>query len=88
MPEADAPGVRAEGEHPQGARGQGVLATLASKLDPTQPFALPEGTVRACLALVALGSLCASFIMYKWAPDALVAIVGTVIGFYFGARQR
>ena len=65
---------------------RGVLATLADKLDPSQPFALPEGTVRGFLAIAGLGGLLACYLRFQWAPDALVATVSTMVGFYFGAR--
>lgn len=65
---------------------RGVLAALVDKLDPKQPFALPEGTIRGLLALMAMAGLIACYFKYQWAPDAMVATTSTIIGFYFGAR--
>ena len=65
---------------------RGVMATLADKLDPSRPFGLPDGTIRGFLAMMGFGGLIGCYLLYKWAPDAMVATVSTMIGFYFGAR--
>ena len=52
---------------------------------------LPQGSVRALLALIILFLLIFSFVakaQISDLPDWLVGILGTVIGFYFGAAME
>ena len=51
---------------------------------------LPQGSVRAIIALAILSSLVYSIAFSKTIPDLpawLVGILGTVIGFYFGSAM-
>ncbi len=55
-------------------------------LDTTQPLALPEGTVRAIIAIMLTAGLLCFYYRWQWAPGFLEGIVATAIGFYFGDR--
>ena len=48
---------------------------------------LPAGSVRAILALSITGVSLASVIINGEIPQSLVAILGSVLGFYFGAKK-
>jgi hypothetical protein len=49
-------------------------------INPTQPLGLPEGSVRALLALAVIGAFIAGVV------DQL-EIITLVLGFYFGSRS-
>ncbi len=51
------------------------------------PLGLPEGTVRAILAILIVAGTIAYLIVYKNLPEALVGIAGIIVGHYFGTRQ-
>jgi hypothetical protein len=51
------------------------------------PFNLPEGTVRALLAVIIVGATIAYWLAYKTVPTELLAFAGVVVGYYFGTRQ-
>jgi len=50
------------------------------------PLGLPEGSVRAIIALSVVGVALAKFFIDDAVPDQLLAIVGVAVGFYFGSR--
>jgi hypothetical protein len=58
------------------------------KLDFSQPLGLPEGTVRAALALMAMATACHSFITTGTITVELVAFTAPIITFYFVARGQ
>ena len=72
----------------------GVIARviLRSKSSFRSPLGLPEGSLRAMLAFLLVAFL--GFYVYESVlslsgfrlPDALLGIIATVIGFYFGSR--
>lgn len=55
-----------------------------------RPLWMPKGSVRALIALAAIGSMCymgisnATFEM----PEFMMTTVGIIIGFYFGNRAK
>ena len=51
------------------------------------PLGLPEGTIRAILALMILGATLAYWLIYKTMPTELLGVAGIVVGYYFGARE-
>jgi hypothetical protein len=65
----------------------GMVETLSRALDPTQPFGLPEGTVRAAVFLIVTTGLMTFFWRDKWAPPSLESAFNVMLGFYFGARS-
>ena len=50
------------------------------------PLWLPVGSVRAIIALTVVGAGVGMFIAKGNVPEALVGIIGLVIGFYFGKK--
>ncbi|MFN8926976.1 MAG: hypothetical protein ACK5WM_15635, partial [Rhodospirillales bacterium] len=67
-----------------GAASEAVAAARSA------PFGLPEGTIRATLALLLVVAGVLALLFRRDLGDAgtgeLVSILGTVVGFYFGAR--
>jgi len=51
------------------------------------PIGLPEGTVRAIIAVLIVAGTITYLIVYKNLSESLVGIAGIVVGYYFGARQ-
>lgn len=51
------------------------------------PIGLPEGTVRAIIAVLIVAGTITYLIVYKNLSESLVGITGIVVGYYFGARQ-
>lgn len=51
--------------------------------DSSQAFALPEGTVRATIALMVLGADIFMQCWYKWAPPTLDTMATVAFTFYF-----
>lgn len=55
-----------------------------------KPLFLPKGSIRAIIAIMAVGSTCymglstADFVM----PEFMSTIVAMIIGFYFGNRAK
>jgi hypothetical protein len=56
-------------------------------MDKRAPLGLPEGTIRAIIAVLVVGGCVAYLLIYKTLPESLVGIAGIVIGYYFGTRQ-
>lgn len=58
-------------------------------LDPNQPLWLPEGSVRAIIALFTVVSVVTFFVLLggEVAVAALAATLGSVITFYFTKRN-
>lgn len=53
------------------------------------PAGLPEGTIRGVIAmLIVTASMLFLALPNNQFPDVLVGILGTIIGFYFGARGQ
>lgn len=50
-------------------------------------LALPVGSVRAILALSITGVALATIILNGEIPASLTGILGSVLGFYFGAKK-
>jgi hypothetical protein len=71
------------------ARGADMAADAVAAARAS-PFGLPDGTIRAALALViavaGVGALTFQVPLGLSGAGELVSILGTVIGFYFGAR--
>ena len=55
------------------------------KLTP-DPLGLPEGSVRATLSILSVGTLCALALLQKPIPPELVGIAGAAVGAYFQNR--
>lgn len=51
------------------------------------PLGMPRGSVRGLLALLIVGTACLLFILGRDVPEALIALVGAVIPYYFLHRQ-
>lgn len=51
------------------------------------PLYLPKGSIRAILALSLIGTLMYVVVVGYEVPDALLGLVGAVIGFYFGGKN-
>ena len=76
-----------------GFAGTIARVILRSKSSFRSPFGLPEGSLRAMLAFLLVAFL--GFYVYASVlslsdfklPDALLGIIATVIGFYFGSRS-
>jgi len=51
-----------------------------------KPLGLPEGSVRALLALTIVGASVVYLFVNKSLPTGLVGVLGAVIGFYFGQK--
>lgn len=58
------------------------------KLNMSEPLGLPEGTVRAVLAVMAMATACHSFITTGTISVELVAFTSPIIVFYFVSRER
>lgn len=54
-------------------------------LDPSQPLALPEGSIRALLAIIVIGADIFMQCVYRWAPPTLDTMAALAFGNYFGA---
>ena len=52
-----------------------------------EPLGLPEGTVRALIALVVISGTIIYFIVYKTMSSELLTISSLIIGYYFGQRN-
>jgi hypothetical protein len=57
------------------------------KLDPRQPLWLPEGSVRAIVALVLVTVLSILTLQGQVTGEAFLTIVAAVVAFYFGQKQ-
>jgi hypothetical protein len=72
------------------AAAGGGAASEAVAAARSAPFGLPEGTIRATLALLLVVAGVLALLFRRDLGDAgtgeLVSILGTVVGFYFGAR--
>jgi len=51
------------------------------------PLGLPEGSVRAILAIVVIVSTLVYVLIYKQFIGELTTLAGLVLGYYFGSRQ-
>lgn len=52
------------------------------------PLFLPEGSVRALITFLLLGSSCYLLYLGYDMPDWVIAADGTAIGFYFGGKIK
>lgn len=52
--------------------------------DSSQPLALPEGSIRALLALLVIGGDIFMQCYFKWAPPALDTMAAMAFAWYFG----
>lgn len=52
------------------------------------PLGLPEGSVRAIIALLIVCGTLGCLLVYKWAPEALTSLCSLVVGYYYGARNQ
>lgn len=64
-----------------------AIALLRIGRDASQPLALPEGSVRALLAIMITSGLMAFYWRFQWAPGFLEGTAGAAIGYYFGTRK-
>lgn len=66
------------------------VTTLIKALIPPEPLGMPNGSVRAVIAIIGIGSFAyAVFTFSENRPElvaALITLVSSVTGFYFGAR--
>jgi len=53
----------------------------------TKPLWMPRGSVRAMLALTAMGGSVYAVLQGMALPGWMIAVVGTVVAFYFSARK-
>jgi hypothetical protein len=53
-----------------------------------KPLGLPEGSIRALLALTVVGATVMYLFINKSVPTELVGVLGAVVGFYFGSRKK
>ena len=51
-----------------------------------EPLWLPKGSVRAIIALAVVGAGIGMFAIKGNIPEALVGIIGMIVGFYFGKK--
>lgn len=51
------------------------------------PLFLPEGSVRALIAISLTATFCVMVYEMKVIPEFFIATLGIVIGFYFGKRS-
>jgi hypothetical protein len=66
---------------------EGCVSNNQIVLFSERPMGLPQGTVRSILALlIVVFSITFIAIFGDNVPEALLAILGTVLGFYFGSR--
>jgi hypothetical protein len=56
-------------------------------INSSQPFGMPEGTIRALITLVIVVAGCAATYAWKDIPGALGVAFGTVITSYFQTRS-
>jgi hypothetical protein len=56
-------------------------------MNTPMPLGLPEGTVRAILALMILAATLAYWLIYKTIPTEFLGLAGIVVGYYFGSRE-
>ena len=52
------------------------------------PLGLPEGSVRALVALTIVGATVTYLFVNKSVPTELVGVLGAVVGFYFASRKK
>ena len=55
-------------------------------MNEDEPLGLPEGSVRALIALALVITMCAIAGVTGEIPEEILGIVGIIIGFYFGTR--
>jgi hypothetical protein len=68
--------------------GQDQTVALVERYRPSAPpLGLPRGSVRALIALALLTAACWMVLAQGRAPDALLSLLLTIIGFYFGFRN-
>ncbi len=51
------------------------------------PLGLPAGSVRALLALIIVAATLIYYCLWRDIPQALLGVLGVVIGYYFGSRS-
>lgn len=51
------------------------------------PLWLPEGSVRAIMAIGLTGAVIALAVLGREPPDALTTVAGMVLGYYFGVKK-
>ena len=56
-------------------------------LEEKLPLGLPQGSVRAIIAILLTLSLVGYLMIYKEVAEPILGVVGIVIGYYFGVRQ-
>lgn len=52
------------------------------------PLNLPEGSIRAAIALVIIGSSMVYMFCYRDLPEGMSGLCSLVVGFYFWSRGR
>jgi hypothetical protein len=62
------------------------METLSAKSN--NPLGLPRGSVRACLALAAIGATIAQLFLRPDIPDAWWAIMASISTYYFTQREE
>ena len=55
-------------------------------MNEDEPLGLPQGSVRALIALALVITLCVVAGVTGSTPKEILGMVGIVIGYYFGAR--
>jgi len=56
-------------------------------MEEERPLWLPAGSVRAIIALSTVGAMIALLAMSGNVPEWFIAVVGSVIGFYFAKKE-
>ena len=57
-------------------------------LDKTQPLGLPEGSVRAMIAIGLTVAIIVAIFVGVVVPDVLFGFMAAIIGFYFASREK
>jgi len=55
-------------------------------MEKKDPLNMPEGSVRAILALLLTVGILIYVLAYDQFPGELISVLGVVVGFYFGQR--
>lgn len=55
-------------------------------IDASQPLGLPQGSVRSILVLTITAGTIGIYLVYKWAPPELVALMTMTVRDYMAAR--
>ena len=57
-------------------------------LDKTQPLGLPEGSVRAIIAIGLTMAIIVAIFVQMEVPDVVFGFMAAIVGFYFASREK